>query len=89
MNPAEAFTFKSRLLFRISTDPTASARTLRAVIEQHGPTTDEDTGRAVCPDCLAGPGIPVSYPCATKQVIAMELGVPLPEVRAYDALTDG
>jgi hypothetical protein len=89
MNPAEAFTWKSRLLFRISTDPTASARALRAVIEQHKPDQIPESSHVVCADCLAGPGIPVSYPCATKQVIAMELGVPLPEPRAYDALTDG
>lgn len=104
----EAVTWKSRLLFRISTDPTASARTLRAVIEQHGPIGNADRpGEAMCCGAYYPPGAtgrdmhdgrtcmdgtvddgPAPYPCATSQTIALELGVPLPEVRTYDALTD-
>jgi hypothetical protein len=89
MNITDAATWKSRLLFRISTDPTASARTLRAVIELHGPEQNPDRVDAQCRVCTGGPGITVQYPCATPQVVARELGVPLPEPTGYEALTDG
>lgn len=91
MNLQAARTWQSRLLHRVETDPTRSAAALRAVIRAHGPTDpdplDGVTG-AICPECLAGPGIAVAYPCATTQTIALELGVPLPEAPAYEGLLD-
>jgi hypothetical protein len=49
MNLETACTFQSRLLFRISHEPTASARTLRTVIQQHGPVEHPDRpGEAMC-----------------------------------------
>ena len=83
-----ALTFQSRLLFRISHEPTQSARALRAVIRLHAPEEDAYTAghvghlREDADYCAA-------WPCETLKTIALELGVPLPEEPAYGALVDG
>jgi hypothetical protein len=78
---AVAWTFQKRMTGRTETDPTRSAATLRAVIHQHSPA--DVSGRVECA-CQAA----VPYPCPTTELIALELGVPLPTTPTYEEMVD-
>lgn len=91
MNIDAAHTLKSRLLFRISHEPTQSARTLRAVIEQHSPDADPppDEHDVTCRVCHTPRGRSTLYPCPTVGLVALELSVPIPDDPTYRSLIDG
>lgn len=85
----DARTFQSRLLFRISHEPTQSARTLRAVIRGHRPDSHDPDSDVICMECNTGTGQAAPYPCATMQTVALELQVPIPDDPTYRSLIDG
>lgn len=70
MNAAEARDLHARITFRSQNHPTKVGAALRAVIAEHAPLDESDL-------VLCGSHV-VPYPCDDVEIIARELGVPLP-----------